>query len=203
LWRFQLFDVKFFLSYIAAVDSRTETELKMVDFFLLGAIFVYMFPVVACLGVLGNGVAFWVWMGERCKSTTTLLFLYLAISDNMFLIFWLALYVWFLEGFMLKCFEFLGRLGLSLSVHTTTLITINRWFAIWKPLHVHITMSRRRVIFLSVLTSLWCVLGIGTDVIFGFRGHEPVILFLYHVLPILVLVAFSTSMLWMIFKHRR
>jgi hypothetical protein len=46
----------------------------------------YLYFIIAIFGVLGNSLALWVWVGERHKSTTTLLFMYLAISDNLFLI---------------------------------------------------------------------------------------------------------------------
>jgi hypothetical protein len=46
----------------------------------------YLYFIIAIFGVLGNSLALWVWVGERHKSTTTFLFMYLAISDNLFLI---------------------------------------------------------------------------------------------------------------------
>jgi hypothetical protein len=180
-----------------------------------------MFVSVACVGVVGNSLAFWVWLGERHTSTTTLLFMYLAISDNVFLLFWSVVAVCYyrrdcsaslaemgeLGFYTWKCVVFLGRLSVSLSVHITALITINRWFAIWKPLHVHTMMSRRRVITLCALTSLWCVLlTIGVTLTsqgWDYMDMFYIMWFLSNGLPILVLVAFSASILWMIFKHRR
>jgi hypothetical protein len=109
------------------------------------------------VGVLANGVAFWVWLGERRKSTTTLLFMYLAISDTLFLISRpVAAYSSLCSHpvVVLLIFLFLTHLALALSVHTTAIITFNRWLALWKPLLVSKIMSKRRVVTVNAAAFL-------------------------------------------------
>jgi hypothetical protein len=117
------------------------------------------------VGVLGNGVAIWVWMGERRKSTTTLLFIYLAVSDTMVLICspLLALPAYYSHIFVFFILWSLAMLALALSVHTTAIITFNRWLAVWKPLHVSTIMSKRRVVTVTAVTFFWCVLLVSAD----------------------------------------
>jgi hypothetical protein len=172
--------------------------------------------VLDALGALGNVVAFWVWLGEKHKSSATLLFMYLAIWDTMFLL--MNFSDKFIVSFLAS--ELVGAARqmhpLTLSMHTTALITLNRFVTVWKPMQVHTVMSRRRVIILCVVTSMWCVLLIAlTEAFHSYWKYIPefsadipmwipyVLMFLKIVLPNLVLIAFSVGILWMTFKHRR
>jgi hypothetical protein len=120
---------------------------------------------VACVGVLANGLAFWVLLGEKRKSTTTLLFMYLAVCDTLALI-CVPLTVYTLlysHPVVYNIFWSLSYLALALSVHTTAFITFNRWLAVWKPLRVSTIMSKRRVVILNAVILLWCGLLVSTE----------------------------------------
>jgi hypothetical protein len=157
----------------------------------------------------------------RPKSTTTLLFMYLAVIDSLFLVShsvdFFVLWQNVLDGVAyIVCWAFTS-LVLVLSVHTTVLITLNRWVAVWKPLHVHSVLSRRRVMVCWAVTALWCVLVVSADATMYHLYRQGAGLFSQHtyriatyffwsveqILPILVLVAFSSSILWMSFKNTR
>jgi hypothetical protein len=109
---------------------------------------------LSCVGVLGNGVAFWVWLGEKRKSTTTLLFMYLAVCDNLVLISPLDKAGLHPHTDVYYIFWSLSRLALTLSAHITAIITFNRWLAVWKPLRVSTIMSKRRVVTVNAVTFL-------------------------------------------------
>jgi hypothetical protein len=53
-----------------------ETRLQDEPFYVICN---YVFVGVACLGWVGNSLVLWVWLREKRKSTTTLLFMYLAV----------------------------------------------------------------------------------------------------------------------------
>jgi hypothetical protein len=155
---------------------------------------------LACVGMLGNVVSFWVWLAEKRKSTTTLLFMYLAVVDLLYLVFKS------LDAFdLVDVFKTIYAIFLAISAHTTALIAANRWCAIWKPMHVHTILTRARVITLCVVTSLWATIVRLVDqllVDINYLWHI-ILEFVVFLPPFVALLLFTISILWMSFRHRR
>ncbi|XP_025089662.1 FMRFamide receptor-like [Pomacea canaliculata] len=117
---------------------------------------------VALLGIVGNLVSLVVWNSQTTYSATIFLFKYLAVWDTAFLV--SVIPVIFLSRSRLShnalfAVTFLSTLARLESVHTTLLIAITRWLAVYRPVHVHTgsLLTRRHVVLACLVVSVWCL----------------------------------------------
>ncbi|ESO87583.1 hypothetical protein LOTGIDRAFT_127723 [Lottia gigantea] len=119
-------------------------------------IYCVIFILVFIFGVTGNSlVCFAVWRNVHLRTTTNLFLVNLAVADLLVLIlclpptfaqtFWET---WFLGDVMCKIVEFYQSVSVIVSVFTLTAISVERWFAICRPMsfkekrkHVIITIG--------------------------------------------------------------
>ena len=174
--------------------------------------FVAGFVPVSTLGLVANSACLWVWQGDTSASAVTFLFQFLALWDNVFLALALAYSALLHTG--LRDPSNLLYLALLfpqlLSVHTTVAIAASRWVAVWRPLHVHRLVTRRRVSVTCAAAVVWCMAIAGVN---GCRSRDLLVdgvanIVLYFslqvvglIVPLLVLVGFSVSLLWMTYRH--
>ena len=158
---------------------------------------------LSVLGLVSNCVSFWVWHGDTSRSPVTFLFQYLAVWDNLFLA--SAIGATFSTlNYLIGAFAV--ALAQLVSVHTTLMIAVCRWMAVWRPLHVHRLLTRHRVIVTCAAVLLWCAVIAGVSV---FRQYLslPVLFQVLSsvgtVVPLLTLLGFSMSLLWMTHRRKR
>ena len=173
-------------------------------------------PVTAVLGLCGNGVVLVVWSAETAFNPTTVLMDSLAVTDIV-LLFVLLYHSLDLSTKAKLAPGWHGTVLLSawhhcrrVTAHTTLGIVLTRWVAVRKCLRVHSLLTKRTVVVGYVLMLFWCLLStipsaldssghIDREHYFTFRNTEEE---LYLALPILLLVAFSVSLVCSVCSHR-
>ena len=173
---------------------------------------------VSLLGLVANSVSAWVWQGDTVSwRPITFLFQYRAVWDNILLALSVVSIIVSHLGLTttirssaeaaLAAALYLAQL---ICVHTTLAIAVYRWLAAWKPMHVRHAVTRRRVIVTCVVPLVWCSAITAGDCVLRLQPSLAAWSELWTatrvvglVLPLLVLVAFSVTLVWMIQRYMR
>nr|KAG5699352.1 hypothetical protein BaRGS_008260 [Batillaria attramentaria] len=171
-----------------------------------------VFISVCVLGVLANSLALLVWCGEKAYNATTFLFKYLAVCDNVYLAVFGAFVACVQRKVNANPIVFVANAAQLLSAHTTLLVAITRWLAVFKPLHARVLLDPRRVIAACVALLVWCLLLESVHVVMEYGRVElsesiemtaiysKMVVGL--VLPLLLLLGFNVALVWTAYRRR-
>ncbi|WAR28368.1 OX1R-like protein, partial [Mya arenaria] len=117
------------------------------------------------VGVLGNVlVCFAVWRNREMRTITNIFMVNLSVADLMVLLILLPTALvadvtetWLIGTAMCKLSISLGTMCISVSILTLCAISIERWYAICRPLSFHSNIQRARIIIGAIWTVSICV----------------------------------------------
>ncbi|XP_076452498.1 uncharacterized protein LOC143288098 isoform X1 [Babylonia areolata] len=170
---------------------------------------------VCIVGLAGNTVSVWAWNANRKHNSVVLLFQCLGLVDNAFLLVSAVRAGLFYKNQLTHAIEvyFLPTLYLfqTLSVSITSITGVFRWLAVARP-QLGQRVTRGHVVMTCGAVGVWCILlsALVIVMVAMFKSHTEdyvlmdVVLHLVGlVLPNLVLLAFSISLLRLTFMHQR
>ncbi|KAK7474720.1 hypothetical protein BaRGS_00034013 [Batillaria attramentaria] len=161
---------------------------------------------IMSLGIVGNVFVLWVWQADSSFNPSTFFIKYLATCNLLF-------QVSSLSGLIdLRVGILAGYLFSVMSAHVTLALAVSRCVAVYRPLRVHLILSRRRVIVVSVVIACWCLLLGGSLVVMSicvvsdiicprFFGKAVggvlmlILVFLSYFLPLLLMAACNVALL--------
>ncbi|KAK7492225.1 hypothetical protein BaRGS_00016522 [Batillaria attramentaria] len=121
---------------------------------------------VCVLGIIGNVIMLWVWMGGTTFSPTTFLIKYIALCDALFLVANIVA-----DGADLAGDLVLERISreftyplLIISLHVSMAAAVVRCVILYRPLRAQASLTRRRTVVTCVCITLWSLL-LGTLVV--------------------------------------
>ncbi|WAR12590.1 OX2R-like protein, partial [Mya arenaria] len=117
------------------------------------------------VGVLGNVlVCFSVWRNREMRTTTNIFMVNLSVADLTVLLLLLPTALvadvtetWLIGTTMCKLSISLGTMCISVSILTLCAISIERWYAICRPLSFHSSFQRARIIIAAIWAVSMCV----------------------------------------------
>ena len=178
-------------------------------------LFEYIIPTVAVAGVCGNVAVLVVWCAETTFNPTIFLVKCLAVTDIItllaFLFYMSDVLITGVNELMIKAVVIVVLLYFRMvTAHTTLGVVVTRWVAVYKPLTVHILLTKRRVVVGYVFMLLWCLtpgIPVGLLALGHIKGDYFGIIYnvsegVYLALPILLLVIFNVSLVYKVCSHR-
>ncbi|VEL39636.1 unnamed protein product [Protopolystoma xenopodis] len=168
---------------LTTIDERYGTEYNQ-KLFPIGYYFsVYLIPIWLVIGLIGNFLAFFIWISprQRKKYSSAIYLAALALSDLIFICLHFDYYFTFYHAYSsvvqhiatCKLYHFLNTFVQFYSILLVFGFTLERWIAIWFPFERHrLCTSRRALMAVTVLGGFATVPAIAQAVFFNiFEGQ--------------------------------